>query len=168
VWSVISARRARPQGIRLRERLNEAHGESFELAGQVLRALPAPSLLAALTELPGLPADRLPRLHAVAAAAQRGDLDVDRLVALGPEAAAEAVQELPGIGPFYSQLIVVRACGFVDVLPADEARSRQAVHELYGITTPMTDEEYASFADRWRPYRTWAVVLVRAAAHRLG
>lgn len=168
VWSVISARRARPQGIRLRERLNEAHGERFELSGHTVSALPAPSRLAALTDLPGLPADRLPRLNAVAAAAQRGDLDVDRLVALGPEAAAQAVQELPGIGPFYSQLIVVRACGFVDVLPADEARSRQAVHELYGITTPMTDEEYASFADRWRPYRTWAVVLVRAAAHRLG
>ena len=89
--------------------------------------------------------------------------------------AGQAVQELPGIGPFYSQLIFVRACGFVDVLPADEARSRQAVHELYGITTPMTDEggptaggEYASFAERWKPYRTWAVVLVRAAAHRLG
>ena len=58
-----------------------------------------------------------PRLQAVAAAAQRGDLDVDRLVALGPEAAQQAVQELPGIGPFYSALIVVRACGFVDVLP---------------------------------------------------
>jgi DNA-3-methyladenine glycosylase II len=121
---VISARRARPQGIRLRERLNEAHGESFELAWQTVAALPAPS--------------------------------------------AQAVQELPGIGPFYSQLIVVRACGFVDVLSADKARSRQAVHELYGITTPMTDEEYASFAERWKPYRTWAVVLVRAAAHRLG
>ena len=59
--------------------------------------------------------------------------------------------------------------------PADEARSRQAVHELYGITTPMTDEggptaggEYASFAELWKPYHTWAVVLVRAAAHRVG
>jgi DNA-3-methyladenine glycosylase II len=111
----------------------------------------------------------------VAKATQHGDLDVDRLVALGPEAAAQAVQELPGIGPFYSQLILVRAGGFVDVLPADVPRSRQAVHELYGITTPMTDwahaeggEEYASFAERWKPYRTWAVVLVRAAAQRLG
>jgi DNA-3-methyladenine glycosylase II len=66
VWSVISARRACPQGIRLRERLNEAHGESFELAGQTVAALPAPSALAALDQLPGLPADRLPRLHAVA------------------------------------------------------------------------------------------------------
>ena len=31
----------------------------------------------------------------------------------------------------------------------------------------MTDEEYATFAERWKPYRTWAVVLIRAAAHRL-
>ena len=77
VWSVISARRARPQGIRLRERLKEGHGESFELAA---------SAPAALDPLPGLPADRLPRLHALAEAAQHGDLDVDRLVALGPEA----------------------------------------------------------------------------------
>ena len=174
-WSVISARRARAQGITLRERLNEAHGTAFELAGQTVTALPAPSTLAALTDLPGLPADRIPRLQAIAAAAQRGDLDVDRLVAMGPEAAQLAVQELPGIGPFYSALIVVRACGFVDVLPTDEARSRQAVHDLYGLTTPMTDDrgptaggEYASFAERWKPYRTWAVVLGRAAAHRLG
>jgi DNA-3-methyladenine glycosylase II len=168
VWSVISARRARPQGIRLRETLNEAHGDRFELAGRTVTALPRPSALASLTALPGLPADRVPRLHAVAQAAQAGDLDVDRLVGLGPEAAMQAVQELPGIGPFYSALIVVRACGFVDVLPTDEARSRQTVHELYGVTQPMTDEEYASFADRWKPYRTWAVVLIRAASHRLG
>ncbi|MEP6649941.1 MAG: hypothetical protein ABJA74_08505 [Lapillicoccus sp.] len=167
VWSVISARRARPQGIRLRERLNEAHGDAFELSGQTVTALPSPARLAALTDLPGLPADRIPRLHAVAAAAQAGDLEVDRLVALGPEAVMQAVQELPGIGPFYSSLIVVRACGFADVLPLDEARSRQTVHELYGISTPMSDEEYAGFAERWRPYRTWAVVLIRAAAHRL-
>ena len=136
VWSVISARRARAQGITLRERLNEAHGTAFELAGQTVTALPAPSRLAQLTELPGLPADRIPRLQAIAAAAQRGDLEVDRLVAMGPEAAQVAVQELPGIGPFYSALIVVRACGFVDVLPTDEARSRQAVHDVYGLSRP--------------------------------
>jgi DNA-3-methyladenine glycosylase II len=168
VWSVISARRPRPQGIRLRETLNAAHGDRFELGGRTVTALPAPSALAAVTQLPGLPADRIPRLHAIAEAARAGDLDVDRLVGLGPEAAMQAVQELPGIGPFYSALIVVRACGFADVLPTDEPRSRQTVHELYGISQPMTDEEYASFADRWKPYRTWAVVLIRAAAHRLG
>ena len=127
-------------------------GHPGEVAGVIIAGRPArwpPS-----TSCPGLPADRLPRPHALAkAATQHGDLDVARLVALGPEAAAQAVQELPGIGSFYSQLIFARACGF---------------DELYGITTPMTDEQYASFAVRCRPYRTWAVVLVRAAAHRLG
>jgi hypothetical protein len=47
-------------------------------------------------------------------------------------------------------------------------RGGQTVHELYGISQPMTDEEYASFANRWKPYRTWALLLIRAAAHRLG
>ena len=170
VWSVISARRARPQGIGLRERLNEVYGESFELAGQSVTALPPPSALTALSDDPGirgLPADRVPRLRAIGAAAAAGVLDADRLVDMGPEAAALEVQTLPGIGPFYSALIVVRACGFADVLPADEARSRGSVHELYGISTPMTDDEYATFAERWKPFRTWAVVLIRAAAHRL-
>src|SRR6476646_3817976 len=67
VWSVISARRARAPGITLRERLNEAHGDTFVLAGQTVRALPAPSTLSALTDVPGLPADRIPRLKAIAA-----------------------------------------------------------------------------------------------------
>ncbi|MEP6632210.1 MAG: hypothetical protein ABJA89_17200, partial [Lapillicoccus sp.] len=111
VWSVVSARRARPQGIGVRQRLSESYGETFDLADQPVAALPPPSAFAALPDDPGiqgLPDDRVPRLRAIGAAALAGDLEVDRLVALGPEAASEAVQRLPGIGPFYSALIVVR------------------------------------------------------------
>ncbi len=171
VWSVISARRGRPQGIGVRERLNAAYGRTFDLAGRSVSALPPPSALVALPDDPGvlgLPADRVARLRAVGAAAAAGDLDVDRLVALGPEAARLEVQRLPGIGPFYSALIVVRACGFADVLAPEEPQGRAAVHTLYGIGTPMSDEEYAAFAQRWAPFRTWATVLIRAAADRLG
>jgi DNA-3-methyladenine glycosylase II len=170
VWAVISARRARPQGIGVRRRLNAAYGETFELAGAQVDALPAPSALVVLPDDPGvlgLPADRVPRLRTIGAAAAAGELDVDHLVALGPEAARLEVQRLPGIGPFYSALIVVRACGFADVLAPEEPRGRSAVHRLYGIETPMSDEEYAVFAQRWAPFRTWATVLIRAAADRL-
>ena len=30
------------------------------------------------------------------------------------------LREIPGIGPFYSALIVIRGTGFADVLPAGE------------------------------------------------
>ena len=69
VWSVVSARRARAQGIRLRARLAEEHGTAFSLAGEKVYAVPTPQALLAVDSLPGLPADRIPRLHAIAEAA---------------------------------------------------------------------------------------------------
>lgn len=166
VWAVLSARRPRQQAIQLRERLNQAHGESLQLAGRSVTVLPSPSALARVEAVQGLPQDRVSRLHAVAAAAVAGDLDIDRLVALGPEQAAVEVQRLPGIGPFYSALIVVRACGFADVLPLEEPRSRATVERLYSLDG-MTDEQYSALAEQWRPFRTWTAVLIRAASGRL-
>ena len=78
-------------------------------------AVPTPSRLAAVDALPGLPADRIPRLHAIAEAAASGRLDAGRLRALPPDEAQTQLQQLPGIGPFYSSLIVIRACGHADV-----------------------------------------------------
>src|SRR5919112_558818 len=133
VWSVLSARRSRNQGMTLRQRLCELYGTTVELAGQPVAAVPGPSRLRAVEVLPGLPADRVPRLHAIADAAQQGRLSPDRLRALPPAEAAAELQQLPGIGPFYSSLIVIRALGHADVLPAGEAHARSAGEGLYGI-----------------------------------
>ena len=162
IWSVISARRARPQGIRLRQRMSEAHGATFELAGRPTVALPSPTAILALEEVPGLPADRIPRLHAVAAAAQAGKLSAQRFQQLGADAAQAELLELPGIGPFYSALITVRATGFTDVLSTDEKMSRASAAAAYGYDHELTDAEFAALAERWRPFRTWALVLLRA------
>jgi DNA-3-methyladenine glycosylase II len=167
VWSILSARRARSQGITLRAKLSEAHGASFDLAGRQTLALPTPSALLALDSFPGLPADRIPRLHAVARAAHEGRLSAERLSAMEPEEAMRDLQQLPGIGPFYSALIVVRACGNADVLSAEETMSRAAAAELYGWRSEPSDEEYAAFAERWRPFRTWAGVMMRAVGGRV-
>ena len=166
-WSILSARRARSQGITLRAKLSEAHGASFDLAGRQTLALPTPSALLALDSFPGHPADRIPRLHAVARAAHEGRLSAQRLSAMEPEEAMRDLQQLPGIGPFYSALIVVRACGNADVLSVKETMSRAAAAELYGWTTEPSDEEYAALAERWRPFRTWAGVMMRAVGGRL-
>ena len=140
----------------------------FDLAGQVVHALPTPAALARLDRVPGLPDAALPRLHAVAEAASAGRLDVDRLTALGPDEAMAALQQLPGIGAFYSALVVVRACGLTDVLSTQEPHSRRAVRSLYGLDHEPDDAELAAIAEAWRPVRTWVTVALRAVGPRLG
>ena len=166
VWSIISARRARGQGITLRQRLCERCGTTFTLAGQPVAALPTPSQLLALESVPGLPADRIPRLHAIARAASEGRLGADRLRALEPAEAERELQQLPGIGPFYSSLIVLRACGHADALAA-EGHAVSAVQELYGIDHELSPAELEQLAETWRPFRTWVMVSARALGGRL-
>lgn len=167
VWAVLSARRSRQQGIGLRRRLSQAHGAVFELAGRTEAALPLPAQMLELDLVPGLPIDRMPRLHAIARAALDGQLDVARLAAMDPSDAMLDVQRLPGIGPFYSALIVIRACGFADVLPTQEEHTRAAVRALYRLDHDPGEAELAEIAERWRPFRTWAAVSLRAVGSRL-
>src|SRR4051794_13765951 len=102
VWSVLSARRPAAQMARIRAALNEAHGATFELAGERLAALPTPEQLLAVAEFPGIDAGRLARIHGVARAAQEGLLDIDRLRAMTTDAAMTAGQARKGNGPFYA------------------------------------------------------------------
>jgi DNA-3-methyladenine glycosylase II len=164
LWSIISARRARSQGITLRGRMSELYGASFELSGTATLCVPTPSALLEIESVSGLPADRILRLHAVAQAAQRGVLDADRLGAMAPEEAQAELQQLPGIGPFYSSLIVIRACGHADAPTLGEPRSRAAIQQAYGIDHELTDAELLVLAETWRPWRTWVSVMMRALA----
>jgi len=167
VWSVLSARRPAAQMAQIRQRLSEQHGRVFKLAGQTIAALPTPEQLLAVGDFPGLPPEKLARTHGVAQAAQDGVLDVDRLQRFGPVVAAAELQGIKGIGPFYASLITIRATGFADVLPVDEPLARDLVTRLYALGNPCEAADLERIAEPWRPYRTWATVLIRAAGHRI-
>ncbi len=169
-WAVISTRWGREQAARVRDAIAAAHGRGFKLAGEVMHAWPAPELLlAALDEerVLGLPGEKLRRLHGVAAAAQEGWLSAAHLHGLGPDAAADAVGELRGFGPFYRMLVTVRAVGFTDALAAEEPMVRRAAAVLYG-SGELDAGRFTELAEAWRPFRTWASVLLRVAAERDG
>lgn len=167
VWSILSARRPRNQAITLRARLGQQFGASFMLAGVSTVAVPTPSALLEVGALPGLPADRVPRLRAVAAAAQEGRLSVSHLVGLGQDATLSELQKLPGIGPFYAALIWIRSTGVADALPLVEGHGREAIRRLYGVDHDLDDQELAALAESWRPFRTWVAVAARALSPRL-
>jgi DNA-3-methyladenine glycosylase II len=166
-WSVLSARRPARQMMAVRQRLSQAHGMVFELAGERLAAFPTPEALLGIASFPAIPADKLDQLHGVAEAAIAGRLASAHLLELGPEAAAAELQQINGIGPFYSSLIVIRGTGFADVLPVAEPKALALAASLYGLDEPVSAVKFAEIAEPWKPLRTWAVVLIRAAGPRL-
>lgn len=168
IWSVLSARRPAKQMAQVRTQLSERHGRMFELAGRRVAALPTPEQLLRVTEFPGLTDEKIQRMHGIARKAMTGTLDVDRLRHIGPEACDEDMRRLKGIGPFYASLIAIRAVGFTDVLPADEPMLLELVGRHYRVDGPVTRERFEQIAEPWRPYRTWASVLIRAASSRIG
>ncbi|MGI8558037.1 MAG: DNA-3-methyladenine glycosylase family protein [Solirubrobacteraceae bacterium] len=166
-WSVISARRHGRQGAALRREIADRWGESFELAGQRVAAFPAPERLLELRPLGGLPERKVTQLQAIARAALEGRLDADRLLRLGPDGALAEVRSLNGIGPFYGGLVVLRGTGFADaVFDVPEPRVLGRVAEFYGLEAPPTLAQFLAMAERWRPFRTWATVLLRLAGDR--
>jgi DNA-3-methyladenine glycosylase II len=167
-WAAISQRRHPRHARTVRSRLARELGEVFELAGEEVEPFPLPSALCELEEFDGLEGRRLGRLRAIAQAALDGKLDAERLRAMVPDQAMAELQELPGIGPFYAMLIVVRAAGVTDAPASEEPAVRAYAGHFYGGGEPLTGEELAEIAENWRPYRTWSTVLLRYAGDKEG
>ena len=62
---------------------------------------------------------------------------------------------------------MIRGTGFTDVLPVSEPRALALTAQLYGLDEPPSEAQFSALAEPWRPFRTWAVVLIRAAANRI-
>jgi DNA-3-methyladenine glycosylase II len=167
-WAVLSARRPAAQSAQVRDALAESLGATYDLAGRTLYAFPQPDVLARIPDdFPGLNATKIERLRTLAARALDGDLEVPRIHSLGVDAAYEDLQRLPGIGPFYAALIVLRASGFADAwLPGVERRGTSHLAAYYGLGESPSAPQLTAVSDRWRPFRTWAQVLVRLAGDR--
>ena len=162
-WSIISARRASVQAAKVRDALARQLGASFgDVAGAPMAAFPLPEQLLELEELPGLQPEKAARLHGIAEAALAGRLAPERLRALDPDDALAELRTLKGIGPFYAQLIYVRASGVADAL-SDEPHVLRSAARFYRLDGPPDPATFAELAEPWRPYRTWAMVLLRVA-----
>lgn len=166
-WSIISARRHRNQATAVRRRLAQKHGRVFQIGGESVEAFPTPRQLLAVRSFPGIDATRIARLHAVAAKALEGKLDPSYLLSMPATEALEELQTLPGIGPLYAGLILLRSTGTSDIVTLHEPRMASYIAHFYklksGIARPAQIER---LSEKWRPFRTWAAVLIRVAGDR--
>jgi DNA-3-methyladenine glycosylase II len=164
-WAVLSQRTRLGQAAAMRGDLAQRKGSALTIDGVTHHVFPAPEVLLRTKVLRGAPAAKIERLHAVARAALDGRLDAAHLRESEPEVALDELQEIDGIGPFGSELVLVRGAGAPDVFPRTEPRLHRAMADLYGLDRPDVGV-LARVAESWRPRRAWAGFLIRYTSDR--
>jgi len=159
-WSVLSHRIWMTQAVRLRRRLTERYGTEVDVGGSRLKTFPAPAELAKAEYQPGLPGPKLPRLRAIAEAAAEGKLDAAALRALPADEAVKQLQQLPGIGRFGAELVLIRGAGHPDIFPHSETRLHEIMRDAYHLPDAGV-AELAEIAEAWAPFRSWVSFLFR-------
>jgi DNA-3-methyladenine glycosylase II len=165
-WAIVSQRIQLRQAAAVRRRMCDELGNTVAIDDVALATFPAPERLLTTSSIPGLPQVKVQRLHAVAAAALDGRLDARALRAAGPPDALAALQELPGIGPFGAELVLIRGAGEPDHFARSERRLHGAMAAAYGVD-PRDIDALEAIAAGWRPFRSWIGFLLRARAGRV-
>jgi DNA-3-methyladenine glycosylase II len=155
-WCIIGQRIRTTQAVAIKRHLADELGQGG--------AFPAPARLAQLTApFAGLTEKKVDQLRQLAAAALDGALDRDQLRSLPYDEAGARLQQLPGIGPFSTELIMIRGVGVPDAFPEHEQRLQRAIRDAYGLPEGA---DTATAAEGWRPYRSWVGLLLRASSAR--
>ena len=166
-FCILNARRTSAQARRMRTRLAEQAGTVLDVAGQPVVCLPPPSYLVDPDPVPGLDPVRRQRLAGVAQAALDGLLDTAALAALPPVDARKHLERLPGIGPFSSAIVVVRALGHTDYVAGTLKELNEGVGRLYGLGHPATPDELDEISRPWSPWRNWSQLYIRSVGPRV-
>ncbi|WP_433387594.1 DNA-3-methyladenine glycosylase 2 family protein [Micromonospora sp. KLBMP9576] len=134
--------------------------EGVEGTGGWLRGFPTAEEVAGVPdEVFGMPAGRRETIRGLARAVADGSLDLapggDR------EETVRRLLALPGVGPWTAGYVAMRALGDPDVLlPTDLAVRRGAA----ALDLPDDPKTLDTYADRWRPWRSYAVIRLWRAA----
>lgn len=161
-WAIISHRLRITQAATIKRQIAERYGTSIDVHGRQEPAFPGPRSLVEITDrLDDLGQVKKERLAHLAGATLNGHLNANRLRDMHADDALEHLQELPGIGPFSAELVLLRGAGHPDHVPTHERRLLEALGHLYRIDNPTVDHLH-DLADVWRPYRTWCAVLIRS------
>jgi DNA-3-methyladenine glycosylase II len=160
-WTIIGNRIRIVQAARIKARMAEELGEPVQIRGKKERAFPGPSQLLHLDGFPGLFGRKAEYLRVLARAALEGKLEAPYLRSLPADEALAKLKELPGIGDFSAELVLVRGVGVPDLLPTHEPRLGRAVAMAYGLEESPTAEELFEFSEGWRPYRSWVGLHLR-------
>lgn len=93
-----------------------------------------------------------------------GELDLAVLEKLDDQRAAQALMQLPGVGQWTADMLLMFSLGRLDVLPIGDLALRKSIRLHHRLPEDADADLYLEVAEKWRPYRTvaswyyWAAV----------
>ncbi|MGB5534687.1 MAG: DNA-3-methyladenine glycosylase [Thiogranum sp.] len=112
----------------------------------------------------GLSGAKIRYIREIARRLRAGELDLKQLETLDDEQAAELLMDLPGVGRWTADMLLMFSLGRMDVLPVGDLALRKSIRLHYRLPVDVGHEVYLKLAEAWRPYRTiaswyyWAAV----------
>jgi len=111
----------------------------------------------------GLSGAKIRYIREIARRVRQEELDLHCLDTLDDEHVAEILMDLPGIGQWTAEMLLMFSLGRMDVLPVGDLALRKSIRVHWGLGEDVVHEEYLALAEAWRPYRTVASWYIWAA-----
>jgi DNA-3-methyladenine glycosylase II len=144
------------QGIRLLNRLAEAHGPVGPDDVPTIRALPGPDDLASLDPEAlrglGFSHQKARALVEVSRAILDGRIDLDTLANLNDLAAVVRLRELRGVGRWSAEYVLLRGLGRIHIFPGDDVGARKNLHRWLGLPSALDYAGVQRAVAGWYPY----------------
>ncbi len=98
-------------------------------------------------------------IHRLARACAGGELGESLLDPLPDDEAVAALMRWKGVGRWTAEVVLLRGLGRLDVFPAgDLAVVKRLARDWLGADEPAEEAEMRAFSERWRPFRSLALV----------
>jgi DNA-3-methyladenine glycosylase II len=104
----------------------------------------------------GLSRAKVGFLRSLAEHVLSGELELERLDALGDEEVSAELTAVKGIGQWSADMFLMFHLGRPDILPVGDLGIRRAIELAYGLAELPAPEEMERIAEPWRPHRTLA------------
>jgi len=148
----------------IRAELVRAFGARRTIDGREWYAFPTAERLACESEAAlrafRLSAAKAGALARLARACAEGELEEGKLEALSDEEAIAELMRWKGIGRWTAEIVLIRGLARLDVFPAGDlaVMKRLAPAWLPKRSKPASEADVRAFVDRWKPYRSLALV----------
>jgi len=143
-------------GVQFLNRLSQTYGRRIELSGSLHYAFPRPS------DLSNLPVDELRPLGfstrksrtliELSRKVATGALELDSIGHMSEDRALVYLDEIPGIGRWSSEYVLLRGLGRTNIFPGDDVGARNGLTRLLNIKSDLDYDGVKQALVEWKGY----------------